>query len=428
MKTSKWLFPHKKGKILIKKEYRFEKSLKDFFFSGVNAGIKNNDLDLALVYSPLKCSCAALFTKNSFPGAPLVVAKEKIFSSPDPKLRAIVINSKNANVYTGKEGENHVVSICKKVAKNIGVTPWNRVMMSSTGIIGSKLPVEKIEKKISLLCKKLGQEEQHLKDFASAIMTTDKKRKMVRVRLSFEGAQSQNDPTKSIEIIGIAKGAGMIEPNMATMLCYLFTNAKISSGQIKSLLSKANEKSFNALSIDGDTSTSDTLAMMASGTSSFSVPLNYLQHAVDIACIDLAKQIACDGEGISKLIELEICGAASKKIADLYGKSVINSLLFKTAVEGADPNWGRIVMALGKIWQHPIKPSQLRIFFGRSNDEVEMKYENQDDASVKKRACKQLSLKKVYIRIKVGNGSVKKTFLGNSLSKDYIKFNADYTS
>lgn len=426
MKTSEWILPYNKGKLLLKKEHRFHpSSLKDFFFSGVNAGIKNNELDLALVYSPITCNAAALFTKNSFPGAPLVIAKKKIFSSPNPKLRAIVVNSKNANVYTGKQGEDHVVSISKKVAKNIDVKPWHRVMMSSTGIIGCPLPVEKIEKQIPVLCKKLGQREQNLKDFARAIMTTDRKEKMVRLTLS-----PSNTPhsKKSIEILGIAKGAGMIEPNMATMLCYLFTNAKVSSSQIKALLTKANEKSFNALSIDGDTSTSDTLVMMASGTASFSVPLPCLQYAVDEVCIDLAKQIACDGEGISKLIELEISGATSNKIANLYGKSVINSLLFKSAVEGADPNWGRIVMALGKVWQHPIKPSQLRIFFGKQDDAVEMKQDNQNDAAIKKRACKQLAAKKVYIQIEVGRGNVKKTFWGNSLSKEYIKFNADYTS
>ena len=342
-----------------------------FQFAGINVGIKNKTKDLGLVYSEHPLASAAVFTKNSFLGAPLIVAKRDIFAKPQPKIQALIVNSKNANVATALQGEKDVISICKSVAKKIKV-PEQSVMMSSTGIIGEPLPRKKILDGINQLCLNLGYHSKHIHAFGQSILTSDKKKKICSATIYYYPdkmhskravhdmvSQKEGNRVAVGRVMGIAKGAGMIEPNMGTMLAYVFTDIPYKDKELKSLIEGTTKKTFNTLSIDGDTSTSDTFAIF-SGTTKSSTNQTAQQEkkppipkAIANMCImniaqSLCFKIASDGEGKNKVIILDICNAKSEKIASKLGKDVINSLLVKTALQGADPNWGRIIMALGK--------------------------------------------------------------------------------
>lgn len=374
---------------------------------GRNIGIKDKTLDFAVILSDKICQSAAVFTRNNYPGAPIVVGKDHI---QDGLLQAIVINSKNSNVATGEKGIKDSYEICKTLSESLGIKASD-ILPSSTGVIGVPLPIEKI-------LQACADAKQYLKPgnldiVAEAIMTTD-----TRKKISFR--EITNGNSKGV-IYGIAKGAGMIEPNMATMLSYILSDFLPESGNLKQILKEVVDSSYNCITIDSDTSTSDTVVLMCSGHSGTLPDELFKEHLLSIA-IDLSKMIARDGEGATKLIECTIKEARDTSQAIKIGKSILNSPLVKTAIYGGDPNWGRFVMAVGKVFDEPIPYDSLQIFLGG----IAVKGA---DNSTKQRIAEYLkSEETISITVALGAGKVQKTFWSCDLTEGYIKENAYYTT
>lgn len=377
---------------------------KGFTSCSINAGIKDDTLDFTIIYSEVRAAAAAMFTKNQFCGAPIVIGKENV---ADGYLQAIAVNSKNANVATGEKGLQDARKVTEAVAKELSIDSSD-VLPSSTGVIGVPLPVEKILAAVPGLKSQLIAEG--LEQSAKAIMTTDTYPKFRTRKLG------------NVTISAMAKGSGMIEPNMATMLSYILTDAKIEPADLQSMLRKAVDVSFNSVSVDGDTSTSDTVAMLANGLAG-SVDSAEFQAALTDLCIELAKEIARDGEGATKLVEVQVSGAENDLIAKKIGKSIINSPLVKTAIFGEDPNWGRIMSTIGNS-EDKIDTSAVSVAFGNV-------YVFKDGVPTEdKRAELEEYLKTsdVLIKISVGRGNGSATVWGCDLSYDYVKINGEYTT
>jgi glutamate N-acetyltransferase / amino-acid N-acetyltransferase len=380
---------------------------KGFLSYGKNIGIKDFSKDFAVIFSEKPCRAAAVFTQNNFPGAPIIVGREHI---QDGILQAIVINSKNSNVATGDQGIKDARDICKVLATALNIQAEN-ILPSSTGVIGVPLPIEIILN----ACKtaKTDLHQNSLEDVAEAIMTTDKKKK-----ISVNQFQQNNEVGV---VFGIAKGAGMIEPNMATMLCFILTDLKIKSLNLQSILKRVVDKTFNCLSIDSDTSTSDTVVLMAN-ESTVEVDEDQFEAMLYETCLDLTKKIAMDGEGATKLIEVCISKANSLEQAKKIGKSIINSPLVKTAIYGGDPNWGRFVMAIGKVFDEVISYDSLSLKLGG------LEVKNASTEIKEKMSSYLKGNKEIRIDISLGQGDFQSTFWGCDLSEGYIKENAYYTT
>jgi glutamate N-acetyltransferase/amino-acid N-acetyltransferase len=380
---------------------------KGFLSFGKNIGIKDNTKDFAVIYSNVPCRAAAVFTQNNFPGAPIVIGRDHIKNGV---LQAIVINSKNSNVATGEKGLQDALNTCKAISVSLGIKVED-VLPSSTGVIGVPLPIEKILN----ACKTAKEElrEDALEEVATAIMTTDKQKKI--------SIRNINKPEGNGIIYAIAKGAGMIEPNMATMLCFILTDMKIKTNNLQNILKRVADKTFNCLSIDTDTSTSDTVVLL-SNELSIEVEENEFENALLDICTDLTKKIARDGEGATKLIELLISNAESLDQAKKIGKSVLNSPLVKTAIYGGDPNWGRFVMAIGKVFDEVIDYDTLSLKIGG----IEIK--NATDIVKKKMSMYLKENSEIQINISLGTGNVNSMFWGCDLTEGYIKENAYYTT
>lgn len=381
---------------------------KGFSSFGINIGIKDNTKDFGVIYSDVPCEATALFTKNNYPGAPVIVGKEHVQSGV---LQAIVINSKNSNVATGEKGIQNSRDICRTIGESLGIDE-KLVLPSSTGVIGVPLKMEIILP----VCKKAKSllKPGNLEEVAEAIMTTDKRKK-----ISFRKIK-----TKSGEgtIYGIAKGAGMIEPNMATMLCYILSDVSLPKGtDLYSILKSSVDQSFNCLTVDSDTSTSDTVALLCNGLSGESSIEDFSQALTEI-CIDLTKLIAIDGEGATKLIELTIKGAQNEIQARKIGKSILNSPLVKTAIYGGDPNWGRLVMAVGKVFDEPIPFEGLQIYFG----DLPVKEASPETLKKLSEYLKNNTEISLNVMLNIGTASMK--FWGCDFSEEYIKENAYYTT
>ena len=367
-----------------------------------SCGIKNNTLDLGIVYSTVVANAAALFTKNKIKGNPLKVGAKHIKNG---KLQALVVNSKNSNVATGIEGYKHCVQVCEKVANELEIKKED-VFPSSTGVIKVLLPVDKILKSLDQLKEKLIT-PPNFENFAEAIMTTDTHAKYISKKCG------------EAVIVCVAKGAGMIEPNMATMLAYFFTDAKISSKTLKKILKKVVSKTFNSLSIDGDTSTSDTVAIMANGLAG-KVDLSLFEQTLFELALEATRWIARDGEGATKLFIVTIDHAKNQKEAYKMSKSVINSPLVKTAIYQGDPNWGRLYMAIGKT-NSKIKEEKIRLFWGKEKIEFLM---NETD-----KLSKYLQEnEEIILTIDLGIGKGSWTSYGCDLTEEYVKINAFYTT
>ncbi|MCU0824014.1 MAG: bifunctional glutamate N-acetyltransferase/amino-acid acetyltransferase ArgJ [Leptospira sp.] len=378
-----------------------------FFSFGKNIGIKDNTLDFAVIYSQNKCKAAAVFTKNNYPGAPIIVGKKHI---QDGILQAIVINSKNSNVATGDRGIQDSFEICKAVANNLGIQPED-VLPSSTGVIGVPLPIEKILNACQTI--KSDLKPGNLEEVAEAIMTTD-----TRKKISFQEIQSEG---KIGVMYGIAKGAGMIEPNMATMLSYILCDFLPESGDLTGILRRVVDKSYNCITIDSDTSTSDTVVLMCSGVLG-SIPDSVFEKNLELIAIDLSKKIARDGEGATKLIELLVTNGRDDVQVTKIGKSILNSPLVKTAIYGGDPNWGRFVMAIGKVFDEPIPYDTLEIYLGG------ISVKGADDNTKKLLSAYLKSNEEVQIHVNLGTGLSQKTFWSCDFTEGYIKENAYYTT
>ncbi|MDE0787783.1 MAG: bifunctional glutamate N-acetyltransferase/amino-acid acetyltransferase ArgJ [SAR324 cluster bacterium] len=388
------------------------RSVPGFSWMGINLGLKDQTLDFGVIASECKCTAAGVFTRNNFPGAPVTVGRENIQNG---QLQAIVVNSKIANVATGIDGIEDAKNMCRWTGEALGIDP-ELVLPSSTGIIGRRLPVEKIHEGCKIIPEKLGSSPEYIDNFARAIMTTDTHPKWCSASI------------ENSTLLGVAKGAGMIEPNMATMLSFFVTDAKISSEQLQTILRSVVNQSFNRISIDSDTSTSDTVVILANGLAG-PVDTEIFEKTLRNSSIQLAKEIARDGEGSTKLIELTVSGAKSQEMALQISKSIINSPLVKTAIHGADPNWGRFVMAVGKVFEYPVPLSDLSIHFGTGSQVLTVNAESLNADTVKLDAISELlQNQEVFLEVVVGDGKFSETVWGCDLTKDYIEENAFYTT
>ena len=369
-----------------------------------NVGLKPDAPDLALFVSDVDAAAAAMFTRNRFPGAPVILGRETIKRGV---LRAIVANSKVSNVATGEAGILNAKRMATATAAELGTSP-DKVLVSSTGVIGVPLPIEKIERGIVGMAKDL-QSEPLIG--AEGIMTTDTHPKALSMSVG------------NATITWIAKGSGMIEPNMATMLSYIFTDAALDAATLDRLLRDAVHVSFNMLSVDSDTSTSDTCAILANGRAG-PVDQRAFATALQEGCIRMTETLARDGEGATRLMRITVRGAKDETEARRMAKTVVNSPLIKTMVHGADPNVGRILMAIGKCSDCTIAPEKTSATINgflvvRQGARMEF-----DDAMV--RAA--LSTHAVDLVVELGVGMASATAYGCDLSRGYIEENASYYS
>jgi len=370
-----------------------------------NIGIKDSTLDLAVIYSTVRARAAAMFTRNRFPGAPVIVGRKHVANG---YVQALVINSKNANVAMGKQGLDNAIETCRLVGKELGISPYD-VLPFSTGVIGRPLPMDKIRAGLKGIRSEL--KPDNLKLAAEAIMTTDKYPKYFSCQVG------------SAIIAGIAKGAGMIEPNMATMLVYLMTDADLPAMSLRPMLKRVVDRTFNAMSIDTDTSTSDTIVLMANGLAG-PVPPREFEAGLLRASEYLTQEIARSGEGASKLITVDVNSAKTAAQAKRVAKSVVNSPLVKTAVYGCDPNWGRVIMAVGKTFDPSVKPDKVTIRFGDTDVFKKGSPMNCDLEALRK----YLSQSEVMIKVDLGIGKASARVWGCDLTEGYIKENAYYTT
>jgi len=377
-----------------------------FLTMAKNVGIKDDTLDLTVIYSTVQARASAMFTRSRFPGAPVIVGRAHI---ADGYAQAIVVNSKNANVATGQRGIDDAVEMCRLVAGELGIDSRD-VLPFSTGVIGRHLPMEKIRAGLKGIRDEL--RPNNLELAARAIMTTDMYPKYISRSVG------------SAVVAGIAKGAGMIEPNMATMLAYIMTDAELPPQLMRPMLRRVVDRSFNAISIDTDTSTSDTVVLMANGLAG-AVNRRAFEAALTDVCEHLAREIARNGEGASKLLTVQVSGARNSRQARLVAKAVVNSPLVKTAVYGCDPNWGRIVMAVGKCAdEQDIEPNRTTIRFG-STPVFELGSPLECDLEALQ---KYLGQKEVEIGVDLGIGNATARVWGCDLTEGYIKENAYYTT
>jgi glutamate N-acetyltransferase/amino-acid N-acetyltransferase len=385
-----------------------------FRAAGLHCGLKpSGDPDLALIVSDRPAAAAAVFTRSRFPGAPVIVSRRRMRRH---SARAVVINSRISNVAMGDQGLRDARRMTQVVAEELGI-PVGEVQVSSTGVIGRPLPMDKIEPGIREAVKRLSP--TGFRQAARAIMTTDTRPKIARLR------------AKGFSMLGIAKGSGMIMPDMATMLSFIVCDAAVEPLFLQRTLLEAVETSFNRLTIDGETSTSDTVLVMANGATGRrplgprSPGANDFRTALRDLSQDLTEQLAADGEGVTRIGEIQVHGARSDAEADRVARRVANSMLVKTALFGADPNWGRVVQAVG-VSGVRFSPRELGIRLGG----VEMLRDGQPLGGAKRLAQAERAMKKkrVVFEICLGSGPGRARVLTNDLGYEYVRINAEYTT
>ncbi|MDP1808428.1 MAG: bifunctional glutamate N-acetyltransferase/amino-acid acetyltransferase ArgJ [Actinomycetota bacterium] len=389
---------------------------KGFEAAGIACGIKaSRKKDLALVYSQAPAVAVAAFTDNRVVAAPVTVSKQNLKG----EARAIVINSGNANACTGPKGLLDAKAMVRMTAVRLGVES-GQVLVASTGIIGRPMPMDKIEAGMELLDLSDGPEADIA--FARAIMTTDAFPKQLAVEIELSGG--------TVSIGGVAKGGGMIAPSLAphaTMIAVVTTDAPVKKHELHGHMTAALSKSFNAVTVDGDTSTNDTIFVLANGMAGefklSTADKRVFQEALDYVCVQLAKMIVRDGEGATKLIEYKVVGAKKDADAVKVAKTVANSILVKTAFFGQDPNWGRILAAAGRAGV-ALDPDDLDVDINgvpvvRSGQAADL------DVS---RAADAMKAEEIQVWINLNQGSCQAVFYGSDLSYDYVKINAEYTT
>lgn len=370
-----------------------------------NMGLKDVGDDFTAVVSEVPARSAAVFTRSRFSGPSVVLSRA---AASRRSGRGMVVLARNANVATGRAGAEHAAEVRRRVAEIVGIDPEDLVI-ASTGVIGRPYPMESIRAGLDALAWPFP--EADFVASAKAMMTTDTRPKCFSVRCG------------QAVITGIAKGVGMIEPNMATLLTFFFTDADVPADELDAVFRRVVDRTFNALSIDTDTSTSDTAAIFANGLAGAVDPAAF-EAALYECALHLVRDIASDGEGAGKLIEVRVTGARDDAQAKRVGKSVVNSPLVKTAVHGSDPNWGRVAMAIGKLDQEKdIEPDRVRIRFG----DLVMYPEEPDDALLEEAAA-YLSGDEVVIGVELGIADGAFTVYGCDLTEGYVKINADYTT
>jgi glutamate N-acetyltransferase/amino-acid N-acetyltransferase len=385
-----------------------------FQSAGIHCGIKKVKRDLALITSQTPATVAAIFTTNRVPAAPVIVSKKQLAQSS--WCRAIVINSGNANACTGERGLNDALAMVKATAGALSIDE-REVLVSSTGVIGQYLPISWIETGIIEASLMLADDGHAA---AEAIMTTDKFSKEVAVRCMIG--------EREVTIGGMAKGSGMIAPNMATMLAFITTDAAITGELLQSSLKKAADRSFNRITVDGDTSTNDMVAVMANGLAGNTLlevesdPMyDLFYRALEVVLIRLSKLIVMDGEGATKFIEITVQGAPTEEDAVAAARSIANSNLVKTAIHGEDANWGRILAAVGYSGIE-FDPEQVEISF---NDVPILRRNYVIDFS-ESRAKEVLSGKEMVITVDLNQGEASASFWTCDLSQQYVSINANY--
>ena len=389
-----------------------------FSFSALTANIKASGRpDLAIAEAGAGATAAALFTRNRVVAAPLEVGRASLLATGG-KVRALIVNSGNANCATGAEGRRACENICCEAGKLLGVSAA-AIFPSSTGIIGVRFPAEKIIKKLPELISGRTPSQAGALAFARAIMTTDTRAKIASAR--FKAG------TEQVTLLGIAKGSGMIHPQLATMLVYLFSDVAASPRELQHLLRDACDPSLNSMSIDGDTSTNDTVLLLASGQSGCRVRdmrvKKQFSSSLRTVCQSLAEQIVTDGEGVQHVIRLFIEQARNRDEAMQVARAIAHSALVKTAWAGADPNWGRILAAVGYSGV-AIDPARVKIFIAD-----QMVCRNGVACSFNEgRAHRALGKSVCDVRVQLGCGSAAIRFLTTDLTAEYVRINADYST
>jgi glutamate N-acetyltransferase/amino-acid N-acetyltransferase len=385
-----------------------------FVAGAVAAGVKHagtDRLDIALIASTAEhCHAAAVFTTNQVIAAPCVVTRKHVAKG---HLRGVVVNSGNANACTGPQGEEDAVAMAATAAATLGVDPY-QVAVASTGVIGVPLPMDRIVPAIERIVLSEGGWD----DASRAIMTTDTKPKVAQREVALSGG--------SVRIGGIAKGAGMIHPNMATMLSFVTTDAHVDSAALRPMIRAAADESFNAISVDGDTSTNDTLLVLANGASGVRIGAAdgpAFLDALTAVCLELARAIVADGEGATKVFEVRVSGAASEGDARAAARTVTSSNLVKTAIHGADPNWGRILAAAGRSGAK-VDPAKASIRIGGIAVYDKGAPRPFDASAVRARFEKP----EIAIELDLGLGEATARAWGSDLSAEYVRINADYTT
>ena len=388
-----------------------------FKANGVHCGIRKNKLkkDLALIVAENRCNSAAVYTQNLIKGAPLAVTKKNL---TDGYAQAVICNSGNANTCNAN-GVEIAEEMCALVERATGISSSD-VIVASTGVIGQPLDINPIAKGMERLVSGLGDNSH---DCAQAIMTTDTVKKEIAVKFMLGG--------KECKIAGIAKGSGMIHPNMATMLVFMTTDVNISSAMLQKVVSSDVKDTFNMISVDGDTSTNDMLCIMASGKAGNEEitkqnrDYKIFKKMFNVVSEELCKKIAGDGEGATKLLECNVKGAQSKKIARTVAKSVITSSLFKSAMFGSDANWGRVLCAIGYSGAN-LDVDKIDVSFSSLKGNIPVCVGGRGVEFSEEKAKEILLQNKIIIEINLNAGKQKATAWGCDLTYEYVKINGDY--
>ena len=392
---------------------------KGFQATGIFTGVKRKRKDLSLVYSEKPATWAAMFTTNVVKAAP-VLWGEKLIAGGKP-LQALVINSGNANACTGNQGEVDLQKIVTQTAMNLSI-PESSVLVSSTGVIGVPLQLNKILEGIPQAVQLLDSSLEADIAAAEGIMTTDTFQKKVSTLIVVDG--------KEVTLGGMAKGSGMIHPNMATMLAFVTTDVKIETMLLQELLKEATEETYNMISVDGDTSTNDTVAVLANGASGVEITkdspgFQVFKEAFFRIHKELAIAIVSDGEGAGKLIEAKITGAATKTAAKKLARSIISSSLVKTAFFGEDANWGRILCAMGYAGAD-FNPKGVDIKIQSNEGVIDLMIQGDPIVFDETLAAKFLANEKLHVLVALQDGDAKATAWGCDLSYEYVKINGEY--
>ncbi|MFH1990853.1 MAG: bifunctional glutamate N-acetyltransferase/amino-acid acetyltransferase ArgJ [Pseudomonadota bacterium] len=389
--------------------------VKGFKAAGITAGIKKKGKkDLGLIVSQVPANAAGVFTRNKVQAAPVILSRERVKSGV---CQAIIVNSGNANCCTGGAGMRAAETMARLAASGLGISE-DMVLVASTGVIGEPLPIEKIEAAVPELIDTLSI--QGFADLAESIMTTDTVTKIASGQGNIGG--------QKFTVTGVVKGAGMIRPDLATMLCFVCSDVKATSQVLKEALVDAVDRSFNRITIDGDTSTNDTVLVMANGLSGAVIQSpddkNRFQNVLDAILLDLAKQLIRDGEGATKLVEILVRGAATDEDARKCADTIAHSSLVKTAFFGQDANWGRIIAAAGRADAF-VDPDKIDVYF----DKIQMVKGGMGcGKAVEAEATKVLQKKEfcVTVDLNIANGAA--AVLTCDFSVDYVRINADYRS
>ena len=389
---------------------KFINSINGVTSSSVVANFKKNDvLDFSLIALDEGTTTAAVFTQNVFCAAPVIVAKNHLKND----IKAFIINTGNANAGTGEIGLKNAIDSCSMAAKSLGIKA-EEVMPFSTGVIGQQLSMEKFEKGISDASKNLNE---NLSDLGQAILTTDLVEKKFSTSFNFH--------EKTVSITGFAKGSGMIRPNMATMLSFIFTDIEASQDDLQTCLLHSVEKSFNRITVDGDTSTNDACTLSATGKSGVNITdcLEEFQEAMDQVCLSLAQMIIKDGEGATKFIEVKVKGGETSQDCLEVAYSVAHSPLVKTAIFASDANWGRILAAVGRSNIKNLNIGDVNISL---NDTALITHGEPDKNYTEEKGSSEMSKDTIVLSIDIGSTNHQETVWTCDFSYDYVKINAEY--